>query len=253
MIKKKIVKITENKNIAGGYFKLSFKDSWLATNSKPGQFLEVRVNDGLKPFLRKPLGIHRIENNSVEVLYEVIGEGTKALSERKREEALDIIGPLGNGFNLTPNTYNLTPLLIAGGIGVAPLVFLAQKLARSKPIVLLGAKTKADVLCEKGLRRLGCDVRIATDDGSKGHKGFVTELLKEILPKTLIYACGPKPMMKEIARIAAMRKIPCQVLLEEYMACGIGACLGCAVMTRKGYKMVCKDGPVFKAGDIIWE
>jgi len=140
--------------------------------------------------------------------------------------------------------------------------------------VLLGAKTKDHILCEKEFKQLGCDIAIATDDGSKGYKGFVSELLKEALttndgstgppplepsraqsrgqPLTTIYACGPKPMLKEVAGLSARHKIPCQVLLEEYMACGIGVCLGCPVMTKDGYKMVCKDGPVFEASEVIW-
>jgi dihydroorotate dehydrogenase electron transfer subunit len=165
---------------------------------------------------------------------------------------------------------------------VAPLVFLAQKLmevtnhpstllgtgkSQVTSTVLIGAKTKSALLCEKEFKDLGYDVKIATEDGSRGHKGFITEVLNKILVTcdyglTTIYACGPKPMLKAAAAIAARHKIPCQVLLEEYMACGLGACLGCAVKvkthdarrtTHDEYKMVCKDGPVFKAGEIIWE
>jgi dihydroorotate dehydrogenase electron transfer subunit len=155
-------------------------------------------------------------------------------------------------------------------------MFLAEKLQshndtmtqRHKVIVLLGSKTKKDILCEKEFKSLGCEVKVATDDGSKGHKSFVTDLLSGILRssqyavRSTIYACGPKPMLKETARIAARHKIPCQVLLEEYMACGVGVCLGCAVKVRTQYsilntqyqyKMVCKDGPVFDGGEVVWE
>ncbi len=269
------VKILANKRISGKYFKLSFTSSLIAKQAKPGQFLEVKVNEGPEPFLRKPLSIHSVKGKTIEILYEIVGEGTEVLSKKKSGEPLDIIGPLGEGFDLrgTTDEGRRTKILVAGGIGVAPLVFLAEQLADhrpqtrdQRPLVLIGARTREDILCEKEFKGLGCDVKVATDDGSTGHKGFMTELLKDVLRGTrddgrgtrdegrrTIYACGPKPMMKEAARIAARHKIPCQVLLEEYMACGVGACLGCAVMTKDGYKMVCKDGPVFNAEEVIWE
>jgi len=299
-------KILENINIHGDYFKLSLEAGWLAKTSRPGQFIEVKVSDDHEVILRKPLGIHRIGSRFsvlgsrrtpntehrtpkvVEVLYEVVGKGTKALSGKKRGETLDIIGPLGNGFDygfsgLGSRGSAKKPILIAGGIGVAPLVYLAQRLKChsegakrpknlkilrpcgaqddiSKPIVLLGARTKKDILCEKEFRKLGCEVKVATDDGSRGHNGFITDLLKDILREPItdnrtpaIYACGPKSMLKETANIAVRHKILCQVLLEEYMACGLGVCLGCPVKTKDGYKMVCKDGPVFDASEVIWE
>ena len=135
-----------------------------------------------------------------------------------------------------------------------------KKLKSSKVLVLLGTRTEKQLLCEKDFKKLGCEIKIATDDGSKGHKGFVTDLLKEILripyPASRIpalYACGPKPMLKEVARIAKSKRIPCQILLEEYMACGVGVCLGCPVMTKSGYRMVCKDGPVFELSEVVWD
>lgn len=259
----------ENINISGDYFKLSLEAGWLAKISRPGQFIEMKVSNGIGSLLRKPFGIHRIiKDQVIEVVYEVVGTGTEILSKKKTGKMLDIIGPLGNGFNCSSPVRRFAslpalpagrPVLVAGGIGVAPLVYLAQKLARQKPLILLGAKTKNIILCEKEFRDLGCEVKIATDDGSRGYKGFATDLFKSLLanwptgqPAT-IYACGPKPMLKATAGIAARHKIPCQALLEEYMACGLGVCLGCPVKTRDGYKMVCKDGPVFEASEVIWE
>lgn len=262
------VAIRNNVKLAGGYYKLSFDSPRKTDDVKPGQFLEVRVSDGLKPFLRKPLSIHSARKQ-IEILYEVVGEGTDLLSKKKPGEVLDIIGPLGNGFDtkLSAKCYPLSAILVAGGIGVAPLVALAERIAysveriadRKKIYVIIGAKTKNQILCDKEFKKLGCSVIVATEDGSIGKRGVVTDLLKSLLNairyplSATIYACGPKPMLEATAKIAAVNKIPCQVLLEEYMACGIGACLGCAVMTKGGYKMVCKDGPVFNADEIIWE
>jgi dihydroorotate dehydrogenase electron transfer subunit len=292
-VKKQIkVNIIENIQISGKYFRLSFDSPWIAKTAKPGQFMQIKISDDITPFLRKPFGVHRIiGQNTVGVLYGVVGEGTQILSRRKNGEALDVIGPLGNGFSCQLSA-RLTgvggqaishqlPILVAGGIGVAPLLYLAQRLTAhspqhraqssgpkaQSPIVLIGTKTKAEVLCEKEFRALGCEVKIATDDDSRGYRGFVTGLLNNILNTqysihNTIYACGPKPMLKEVANIANLYRIPCQVLMEEYMACGIGACLGCAVKVHKcisakvheyEYKMVCKDGPVFDANDILWE
>jgi len=245
----------------------------------------IKADSGLEPFLRKPFGFHRVDRNNIEVLYEIVGKGTEILSSKKPGDHLDIIGPLGNGFYYRgQRTEDRGQILVAGGIGVAPLLFLAEELKNqrtkerknTKVVVLIGAKTKRAILCEREFKDLGCAVMVATDDGSKGHKGFVTEVFQQIInenengdsayfsrtatkgkigavPILAIYACGPKAMLKETASIAKEHKIPCQVLLEEYMACGVGVCLGCAVMTKDGYKMVCKDGPVFNASEVVWE
>ncbi|MEI8175389.1 MAG: dihydroorotate dehydrogenase electron transfer subunit [Candidatus Omnitrophota bacterium] len=258
--------ITGNRNVCGAYFKLSFAAPLMAREIKPGQFIQVKVDDGGQPLLRKPFGFYRRVKNGarydLEILYEVRGEGTKKLSARKPGEMLDVIGPLGNGFTVPGSGERV--MLVAGGVGAAPLVALAAEVAvdarlvhHKKPLVLLGAKNKNALLCKKEFSDLGCAVKVATDDGSCGHHGFVTQLLHTALttnnqqPMT-IYACGPEPMLKAVAGLAAAHGSSCQVLLEEYMACGIGACLGCAVMTTGGYRMVCKDGPVFDAKEVVW-
>ncbi|MFH1281145.1 MAG: dihydroorotate dehydrogenase electron transfer subunit, partial [Candidatus Omnitrophota bacterium] len=145
----------------------------------------------------------------------------------------------------------------SGGIGMAPLVFLAEKLQNTKPLVLIGARTKKQILCAREFKALGCSVKIATDDGSAGFKGKVTDLLKQLLSAisyqlSAIYACGPYPMLKMVAQLAQENKITAQLSLEEHMACGIGACLGCEVLTKAGYKSVCKEGPVFFGEELIW-
>ncbi|MBI5124383.1 MAG: dihydroorotate dehydrogenase electron transfer subunit [Candidatus Omnitrophica bacterium] len=261
-------KIIENKKISEKFYKMRIESAYLAKNSKPGQFVEVKCSDSIEPLLRRPLGVHRILNNGIEIFYEVVGKGTGLLSRKVKGESVDIIGPLGNGFSLprhpkgaakrNPKPYTLNPILIAGGIGVAPLVALAESLRkkRQKVAVIIGAKTKSHVNCVKELKALGCDVDIATEDGSLGQKGLATSLLHntQYTIHTTIYACGPNAMLKAVAKIAESRRIPCQVSLEERMACGVGVCLGCPVKVRTqyDYKMVCKDGPVFDAKEIAW-
>ena len=280
-------RILKNNRISDRVYKLEIAAPAIAKKAEPGQFVMAHLGDCSGVFLRRPFSIHSVrqEIGIIEILYEVVGKGTEVLSGEKSGAALDIIGPLGNGFDyqLPVTSYPLdfargkhSPILLAGGIGVAPLIFLAEKLTevkslphrrdsvigkklKSNILVLLGAKTKNHILCEKEFRRFGCDVRIATDDGSKGFKGFVTELLKELLKpqtanrKPILYACGPRPMLKAAAEFSRHNGIPAQVSLEEHMACGIGACLGCVVNTKQGYKRVCREGPVFNADEVAWE
>ncbi len=255
-------KILENKSIAQGFYKMRLESPYLANNAKPGQFIEVKCSDENDPLLRRPLGVHRILKNGIEILYEVVGKGTELLSKRKAGETLDMIGPLGNGFILNAKRYPLNAILIAGGIGVAPLLALAERLAYSKKQkihVFIGAKTKEHIICSEDFKKIGCDVSVSTENGSRGHKGFITDLLLDFLNAkryTLyanIYACGPNAMLKAVAKIAESKKTPCQISLEERMACGIGVCLGCPVKVKVAeYKMVCKDGPVFDAKEIVW-
>lgn len=267
-------KIVSNKNIKGKYFHCVLDAPELAKQALPGQFLEIKVAEGLEPLLRRPISIHRVDNGKIELLYEVVGVGSEKLSVRKSGEELDIIGPLGNGFGLQSQvTSQKLQVLVAGGMGTAPLLFLAEKLSQVrsyKPqvLVLIGAKNKDQILCVDEFKRLGCEVKVATDDGSCGFKGKVTELLKDALLVTgdlrlaAIYACGPRPMLKRISEISKEFDCPAQISLEEHMACGIGACLGCVVKTHSAqrtahsdfvYKRVCKEGPVFDAQEIIWE
>jgi len=271
-------KILANEKVGEDFRRMRLASPYLAGAAKPGQFVEIRCTKGVDPLLRRPLGCHRILNDGIEVLYEVVGKGTKLLSQRRAGETLDLIGPLGNGFDLLATSHKpLATILIAGGIGVAPLLALAERLVHSpqsivhrkkaKVSIIIGAKTKTHVLCEKEFTAIGYDVIIATEDGSRGKKGLATDLLKDFLratshePRVTIYACGPTGMLKAVAGIAKAHRIPCQVSLEERMACGVGVCLGCPVkiktshkpqVTSHEYKMVCKDGPVFNSEDIAW-
>ncbi|MDD3296295.1 MAG: dihydroorotate dehydrogenase electron transfer subunit [Candidatus Omnitrophica bacterium] len=255
-------RVKEVKKLKSDVFLLRFTSSYISSNSYPGQFLHLKIKPVL---LRRPLSIHRVQGKDVFILFRVRGKGTEALSRLKPGAALDIIGPLGKGFYVPRPASNVQHILIAGGLGVAPLVFLAKKLTETKDpkpknqnLILLGAKTKKEVLCEKEFKDLGCKVYVATEDGSRGHKSTVVALLKGILRHTTcdlrytIYACGPKEMFYEIHKI--IKKYPginCQVSFEQFMGCGLGVCHGCVIETKKGYKKVCKDGPVFNLRDIF--
>jgi dihydroorotate dehydrogenase electron transfer subunit len=266
-MKKKQIKaeIFSNEKVKGRYRKMILNCPEIARSALPGQFVMLKVKEGLVPLLRRPLSIHRVSGAKIEMLYEIVGDGTRILAERNAGGSIDVLGPLGNGFNpRAPFALNREPILIAGGMGVAPLVFLAEKLkarkdagSEQKPLVLIGARTKDHILCEKEFKKMGCDVKIATDDGSAGFSGRVSELLENVLQTAscglqALYACGPHPMLKEIARISKAGGIACQASLEAHMACGIGACLGCVVTTKDGYKRVCKDGPVFETENLIY-
>ncbi|MCM8795994.1 MAG: dihydroorotate dehydrogenase electron transfer subunit [Candidatus Omnitrophica bacterium] len=255
-------RIISHIRIKDKYFRLTLKAAKIAKVAKPGQFLNIKITDNYAPLLRRPFSIHGIENRNIEILYEVVGQGTQILSQRKPGEYLDIIGPLGNGFSYHSflGDYRL-PILVAGGIGVAPLLFLAKRIIsdypKIYPLVLIGGQTEKEVLCSKDFRRFGCKVNIATDDGSCGFRGKVTDLLRHLLLTidyrlSTIYACGPQLMLKEISYLSKEYNIPAEISLDEHMACGVGACLGCVVKTKEGYKQVCKDGPVFAAKEVLW-
>ncbi len=263
-------RIVSNTDVKPGYFLMEIKAPQVARQAKPGQFLTVRCGRTTSPLLRRPFGFHRISNTEFQILYEVVGEGTRLLSDMSPGEEIDILGPLGNGFTIPDKPKDL--VIVAGGIGVAPLVALAEKLVHSSrftahrnPLILLGARTKNDILCERDFIKLGCEVRISTDDGSQGYKGPVTDLLSqpEAGPpsaetvkcqlSTVVFACGPEAMLEKIAAIARKRKMESYASLEENIACGVGACLGCAIETKSGYRLVCEDGPVFNLNEVVWK
>ncbi len=248
-------KIIANQKIKGSYWRVILHAPQVAQEAIAGQFVQIKLTQTLSPLLRRPFSLHAVSGSGIEIIYEVLGEGTRLLCAKGKGEPLDIIGPLGNGFCCQKEK---NQIIIAGGMGVAPLAFLAQKIAKYKPLVLLGAVTKNKIICAEEFKKLGLSVRIATDDGSVGFRGRVTDLLTKLLSvkgycPSNIYACGPQPMLKAVAGIAQESKIPAQLSLEEHMACGIGACLGCVVETKDGLKRVCKEGPVFNARDLIWQ
>ena|SRR3989338_1668958 len=258
-------RILEHQQIAPHYFQLTLASAHISANAKTGQFVQVKCSEEYDPLLHRPLSIHRIskKEKSFALLYEVVGKGTELLSQAKVGAELDVLGPLGNGFSIDKKTK--TAILVGGGMGVAPLISLVDTLKSEnvKTIyTLIGGKTKNSLLCVKDFKKLTAQVLLATDDGSCGKKGFVSEGLLSTLENQLsvvsrqslvIYACGPRAMLKAVAKISAKNKLNCQVLMEARMACGIGTCLGCVIKTKAGYKKVCDDGPVFDSKEIIWQ
>ena len=254
-------KILSNKKVGPENFKMTICAPQLVRFARPGQFVHLRCANSRQPLLRRPFSLHRLKGNNFEILYKIIGPGTNLLAKKQKGAIVDVLGPLGNGFELKRTTKGegRRAILVAGGMGVAPLFALAEKLADLEDIlVLIGARTKKAILCARDFKKLASNVEIATDDGSQGHKGFVSELLQRVLRGTTgverrtIYACGPKPMLQEIAAISRRFHISAYGSLEENMACGVGACLGCVIKTKVGYQRVCKDGPVFDLKQIMW-
>lgn len=254
-------KILYNGVVKNGYYKIGLTCDPVYENANAGQFVTLKITDRMEPLLRRPFSIHRLIRNEgvvtgLEILYRVVGGFTAQLSERKENETVDLLGPLGHGFSVPTNLAR--PVLVAGGIGVAPIVFLSERLGESgvslsNVPVFLGGRSKSDILCEEDFSRQGLFMAISTDDGSYGKKGLVTELLETWLEDhtpDMIYACGPHGLLHAVAEIAKKNQIPCEVSIETLMACGLGVCMGCAVKTEdysEGYRHICKDGPVFDA------
>lgn len=250
--------IVSNREVKPKYFLMQIKAPSIAKEAKPGQFVTIRCDFRTSPFLRRPFSFHSISGSSFKILYEVVGEGTLILANKRPGEKIDILGPLGNGFSMPKKCSEF--ILVAGGIGVAPLVALAEALAKGRKrhiYAIIGARNKKGLLCENDFKGLGIKPLIATDDGSYGKRALATEVLEELFSKLgailpTIFACGPESMLKRVKSITRRRGFGCYASLEENIACGVGACLGCAVRTRSGYKMVCKDGPVFNLNEMIW-
>lgn len=248
-----------------GYFRMGITCDPAYADALPGQFVMVRFADRLHPLLRRPFSIHRILKSGghvlgIEILYKVVGTGTDRLSVCREGDRLDLFGPLGNHFRIPKGAS--TAFIVAGGIGVAPMVFLSDYLrdngvSPSDCIVFVGGRSKNDLLCLDELFTIGMNtVHITTDDGSAGDRDLVTGPLERHLDTAapdIIYACGPLPMLKAVSDIAESRDIPCQISIESRMACGMGACLGCAVAPREPaspYLHACIHGPVFDASRI---
>jgi dihydroorotate dehydrogenase electron transfer subunit len=262
-------KILSRKEVASKIYLMSVKTPEIAQEALPGQFIHIKCSKDSYPLLRRPLSIHRIdkEKGEIFILFQVTGEGTKLLADRTLGDDLDIMGPIGNGFNIYPKSKKI--VIIGGGIGVAPLLALCEESIRQgKEVrVLIGALKKELVIGEESFKILGAKVEVSTDDGSYRYKGLVTDLLERMIKEgwlaDQIFACGPKPMLKKISEIALQANINYQVSLEERMACGIGACLGCVCKikikdkreykVKYEYKKVCVDGPVFLGNEVVWD
>lgn len=259
--------IRSNERVAPGHHVIRFESKRIAARAKPGQFVQVSTTDGRDPLLPRPFSFLGASGGAFDVLYQVVGQGTRLLAETPPGRALWVLGPLGNGFSIGREE---RLLLVGGGVGIPPLLHLAGTLVRRAPsrrgsvTVMLGARTRSLLLCEASFRRLGVRLELATDDGSKGSRGFVTALLDEALTgadpaRTRVYTCGPTPMLRAVSSLACKHEVPCEVSVEVPMACGFGACLGCAIRVRKDnpeegsrYAMACTEGPVFGAEEILW-
>ncbi len=235
----------------------------VAGAARPGQFLMVRpAAERFDPLLPRPFSIHLADpgTGTVEVVFKALGVGTERLSRTNPGERVSVLGPLGAPFITTPD--DATPLLVAGGVGVPPIHFLALTLAAEgrRPEVFIGARSSKELIGPASFESSGIRTATATDDGSHGFKGLVTALLEGRLEKAdgpvALYACGPRPMLRETARLAELHDVPCQVSLEAHMACGMGVCLGCVVRVgeeKNGYARVCREGPVFDGRAVDWE
>jgi dihydroorotate dehydrogenase electron transfer subunit len=250
--------IIAKESLTRDVFRITLHAPRIAEAAAAGQFAMIRVQAALDPLLRRPFSIHNVgPDGSVSFLFKIVGKGTRMLAALNPGAELDLIGPLGRGFTLSKSG---SFSMIGGGMGIAPLYFLARQhmqvnRAFGNPPVLLGAQTQAELLqLAEEFVELGYPVHTATDDGTLGHHGFVTELLEEILTRVQqVYVCGPMPMMQVVVAQCLKAGVPCQVSLETHMACGLGACLGCNVPAAGGgYRHVCKDGPVFHAEEVQW-
>lgn len=264
MIRQK-AEMTVNHCVGGPYYRMDVACPDIAADAEPGQFVMIRTDGGEGAFLARPFSIHRChKEHGITLLYKVVGKGTREMAALQAGGFLYVVGPLGKGFE-TGSGLGRTAM-VGGGVGVAPLVFLAERLAEAgvgmeNNTVYLGGATETDILCRDRFAETGMAVRVATEDGSDGEKGLVTDVLINDLAGNasapdMVFACGPLGMIAALDRIARQYGIPCQISFETMMACGIGACLGCAVPVNKGsmpYLHACKDGPVFDSRMIDWK
>jgi dihydroorotate dehydrogenase electron transfer subunit len=254
------VDILFNDPIANHTFLMGLQAPEMIVQAAPGQFVMLRLGPAMDPLLRRPFSIcGTLAPDVMLILYKVVGKGTSIMSKFEKGDRVTVLGPLGKRFSSPPK--NRRVLLTAGGIGIAPLVYLAQQLKMHETILLAGSRCKSEAI---SLDRLGlgdCKVQLATDDGSAGYRGFVTDLLSDHLKSekpesAVIYACGPEMMLKTTAGLAAAGRFSCEMSLEANMACGLGACQGCAVKATghatTAYHLICRDGPIFDYQAIDW-
>lgn len=250
------LKVRETVAVGKQFVLLRLTDSEPLPEMLPGQFVEVRVDNTPSVLLRRPISIHYYnkENNELGLLVQLIGDGTRWMATLKAGDTLNVVLPLGNGFTL-PTSTDENPLLVGGGVGVAPLLYLGMKLKEmgGTPTFLLGSRTENELMQIDEFKKYG-PVYITTENGAVGEKGYVTQ--HSVLANnkfSQVYTCGPKPMMMAVARWAKSANVPCEVSLENKMACGVGACLCCVEDTKEGNVCVCKEGPVFSIDKLSWQ
>ena len=253
------VTIVSQERDADSYFRLVLRAPQIAPLIQPGQFAHVRILPLKDALLRRPFSIFQVAGDTFSILYKNVGKGTDVLSQMRAGEKLSVIAPLGHGFTVPP-TGGETPLLVAGGYGMAAMFLLAQR-SPQKGIVFVGGRRRVDILCEKDFAAVGWEVRVATEDGSHGEKGLVTQPLMAELKRHAsgkkLYACGPTPMLKAIGKIAEDFNLPAELSMDEHMCCGVGTCLTCVIPVKVGdsweYQRTCTEGPVFDSRQIVWE
>ncbi|HOP46336.1 MAG TPA: dihydroorotate dehydrogenase electron transfer subunit [Desulfobacteraceae bacterium] len=258
MIEQK-AEIIFNRKVASDTFLMGLRASDIVAEAAPGQFVMIRVSPELDPILRRPFSICGTqEGDMLLVLYRVIGKGTRILAGVGQGETLSVLGPLGTGFKFPEKGQKA--ILVSGGIGIAPLIFLAQKMKDREMKFLSGYRSVKEMVPIEWAGLSGINDSISTDDGTMGHKGPVTDLFEAAIDEfrggAFVFSCGPLPMLKKVAEITLERGISCQVSVETHMACGLGACQGCAVKSSfhedRTYFHVCQDGPVFDARSLDW-
>lgn len=265
--------ILENRLVTEGHYLLRLASRKIARLACPGQFVQILAGESFDPFLARPFSFLETGREDFSILYQVVGQGTRLLSLKKRGGSLSVLGPLGVGWRL-PARMPRTWAFVGGGVGIPPVFHWVKELIRQKKArasqmeVFLGGRNSRLLHCEKDFRRLGVSLHLATDDGSRGQKGFVTGLLEEFLTAKKdntvpLYACGPTPMLRAVSLIAKNHRLACQVSVEEPMPCGFGVCLGCAVRVREQdsadssttterFALACTEGPVFDASKLVW-
>ena len=241
--------ILKNEPVSRDVYRLCFTAPGIASEAKPGMFVNIDINrKGV--FLRRPFGIASVSDDTLTIYYRVIGSGTKALTQCAKDDVINVLGPLGNGF---PEGFN-RPLLVGGGMGLAPLLFV-QSFYGKKADILMGGRNSAELFWRELFAPIANEVFITTDDGSLGTKGFTINLLPQLLENKsydAVFVCGPEIMMRGVADICAKANVACYVSLEKRMACGLGACLSCSCDKKDGSRAkICKDGPVFLAGEVF--
>ncbi len=241
--------------VAENIFVLGFSSGNIAGTILPGQFVNIKVTSSTEPLLRRPFSVYRTDGDTIEIIFNVVGRGTDFLRNKRPGELLDVLGPLGVPFGLTTNPFD-TAILVAGGLGVAPFPLATKALLQAgKAIVsIVGARSQSQIVDAHLV-----NTHVATDDGSRGKRGNVVELLQELLDTNahglpMVFGCGPTAMLRALSQVVKTRSIPCEVSLEGPMGCGFGICQGCPVEIvgdEKTYKLMCKDGPTFNVNAIV--
>lgn len=263
--------VLSNQEISPGYFRMKILAPGYSHSARPGQFVMFRVQRSLPPLLRRPFGIFRVgfmpadcdtmpPKEFIELIYKVVGSGTEIMQRLHQGDPVELLGPLGEGFDLGSPAEE--KILVGGGIGLVPLYMLAERMVETSNVrLLMGGRTRDDIIMVTEFERLGVETYVSTEDGSLGEEGLITQVLQRKIdkyPNAAVFACGPMPMIAAVQKICSAHGTPLQVSLEALMACGVGACLGCVVKgaghsdVEPRYLCTCTSGPVFKAEELEW-